>query len=93
MQNAKKSFWNSYNVMSAAKVSNYVSIGGRDRTDRFRTACAFIMHMATGDAGAGIQTGGDSIHILERLAKLHDAGVISAVEFDSKKARFYRGLM
>jgi hypothetical protein len=43
------------------------------------------MHMASGGARAGVQTGGDSIHTLERLAKLRDAGVISAAEFESKK--------
>jgi hypothetical protein len=64
-----------------------VSIGGRDRAEKFRKACAFIMHMASGRARAGIQTGGDSINTLERLARLRDAGVISAAEFNSKKAQ------
>jgi hypothetical protein len=45
------------------------------------------MHMASGGARAGIQTGDDSIHTLERLAKLRDAGVISATEFQQKKVQ------
>jgi hypothetical protein len=45
------------------------------------------MHMTSGGARAGVQTGGDSINTLERLARLRDAGVISAAEFDSKKAQ------
>jgi hypothetical protein len=87
MQNTKKSFWNSDKAVNAAKAPNCVSIGGRDRADKFRLACAFIMHMASGGARAGIQTGDDSIHTLERLAKLRDAGVISAAEFESKKTQ------
>jgi hypothetical protein len=41
--------------------------------------------MASGGANAGVQTGGDSIHTLERLARLRDDGVISAADFESKK--------
>jgi hypothetical protein len=87
MQNTRKSFWNNDKSVSAAKAPNCVSIGGRDRADKFRKACAFIMHMASGGASAGIQTGGDSINTLERLAKLRDAGVISSGEFEQKKAQ------
>jgi hypothetical protein len=87
MQNTKKSFWSTNNSISPAKAPNCVTIAGRDRADKFRLACAFIMHMASGGARAGVQTGGDSIHTLERLAKLRDAGVISAAEFESKKAQ------
>jgi hypothetical protein len=87
MQNTKKSFWNTDKAVSAAKAPNCVSISGRDRADKFRKACAFIMHMASGGASAGIQPSGDSINTLERLAKLRDAGVISAAEFESKKAQ------
>jgi hypothetical protein len=87
MQNTKKSFWNSDKAVSAAKAPNCVSISGRVRADKFRQACAFIMHMASGGASAGIQPSGDSISTLERLAKLRDAGVISAPEFESKKAQ------
>jgi hypothetical protein len=87
MQNTKKSFWSTNNSISPAKAPNCVTIAGRDRADKFRLACAFIMHMASGGARAGILTGGDSINTLERLATLCDAGVISAAEFDSKKAQ------
>lgn len=87
MQNTKKSFWNPSQAMSAVKAPNCVTIGGHDRADKFRMACSFIMHMASGDAGAGIQSGGDSIRTLERLAKLRDAGVITTPEFESKKAQ------
>jgi hypothetical protein len=87
MQNTKKRFWNTDKAVSTAKAPNCVSIGGRDRANKFRQACAFIMHMASGGANAGVQTSGDSIHLLERLAKLRDAGVISAAEFHSKKAQ------
>jgi hypothetical protein len=45
------------------------------------------MHMASGGASAGVQTGGDSINTLERLAKLRDTGVISTAEFEQKKAQ------
>jgi hypothetical protein len=87
MQNTKKSFWNTNNTVSAAKAPNCVSISGRDRAEKFRKACAFIMHMTSRDASAGIQPSGDSINTLERLAKLRDAGVISAADFESKKAQ------
>jgi hypothetical protein len=87
MQNTRKSFWNFEKTVNAAKAPNCVSISGRDRADKFRKACAFIMHLTSGGARGGVQTGGDSIHTLERLAKLHDAGVISAAEFDKKKAQ------
>ena len=87
MQNTKKSFWSTNNSISPAKAPNCVTIAGRDRADKFRLACAFIMHMASGGARAGVQTSGDSIHTLERLAKLRDTGVISVAEFQAKKAQ------
>lgn len=86
MQNTKKSFWNTDNGVSAAKAPNCVSISGRVRADKFRQACAFIMHMASGSASAEIQPNGDSINTLEQLAKLRDTGVISVADFESKKA-------
>jgi hypothetical protein len=87
MQNAPKSFWSTNNSISPAKAPNCVTIAGRDRAEKFRKACAFIMHMASGGASAGIQPSGDSINTLERLARLRDADVISAAEFESKKAQ------
>ena len=87
MQNTKKSFWNTDVAVSAAKAPNCVSISGRDRADKFRKACALIMQMASGGARSEIQLSGDSINTLERLAKLRDAGVISAVDFESKKTQ------
>jgi hypothetical protein len=87
MQNTKKGFWNNDKAASAAKAPNCVTISGHDRADKFRQACAFIMHMASGGASAGVQTSGDSIHTLERLAKLRDADVISAAEFEQKKTQ------
>jgi hypothetical protein len=54
---------------------------------KFREACAFIMERASGGVRAGVQVGGDGLGVLERLAKLRDAGVISAVEFQAKKAQ------
>jgi hypothetical protein len=82
MQNTRKSFWNSDKNVSAAKAPNCVAISGRDRADKFRQACAFIMQRVS--CGAGV--GGDALGTLERLAKLRDAGVISTAEFNSKKA-------
>src|ERR1019366_3020672 len=60
MQNTKKSFWSTNNSISPAKAPNCVTIAGRDRAEKFRKACAFIMHMASGGARAGVQTSGDS---------------------------------
>ena len=87
MQNAPKSFWSTNNSISPAKAPNCVTIAGRDRADKFRQACTFIMHMVSGGASAGSQPSGDSINTLERLAKLRNAGVISAAEFESKKTQ------
>jgi len=87
MQNSPKSFWNPDKNVNPAKAPNCVSIAGRERADRFRKACAFIMHMPSGGARAGVPTGEDSLGTLERLAKLRDAGVISAAEFQAKKAQ------
>src|ERR1035437_1182830 len=87
MQNTTKSFWNNDKAVSAAKAPNCVSISGRDRAEKFRKACAFIMHMASGGASAGIQPSGDSINTLERLAKLRDTGVIFFAPVQSKKAQ------
>jgi hypothetical protein len=86
MQNSPKSFWNTDKSVSAAKAPNCVSIGGRDRADRFRQACAFIMQRASGGAGVVWRAGEDVLDTLARLAKLRDAGVISAAEFQAKKA-------
>jgi hypothetical protein len=86
MQNSPKSFWNTDKNVNAAKAPNCVSIAGRDRADRFRQACAFIMQKASGRAGAGVRVGEDALDTLARLAKLRDAGVISASEFQTKKA-------
>jgi hypothetical protein len=87
MQNTRKSFWNTDVAVSAAKAPNCVTVSGRDRADKFRKACAFIMQMASGGSRSEIQLSGDSIYTLERLAKLRDAGVISSAEFESKKAQ------
>ena len=86
MQNAPKSFWNSDKSVNAAKAPNCVSISGRDRAAKFRQACTFIMQRASGGVHAGEQTGEDGLGVLEHLARLRDAGVISAVEFQAKKA-------
>jgi hypothetical protein len=85
MQNSPKSFWNSDKNVNAAKAPNCVSIAGRDRADRFRQACAFIMQRVSGGAGAGVRVGEDVLDTLTRLAKLRDAGVISTAEFQAKK--------
>jgi hypothetical protein len=85
MQNSPKCFWNSDKNVNAAKAPNCVSIAGRDRADRFRQACAFIMQRVSGGAGAGVRVGEDVLDTLARLAKLRDAGVISAAEFQAKK--------
>ena len=87
MQNAPKSFWNSDKSVNAAKAPNCVSISGRDRAAKFRQACAFIMQRASGGVDAGEQAGEDGLGVLERLARLRDAGVISAAEFQAKKAQ------
>lgn len=86
MQNTKKSFWNNDAAVSAAKAPNCVSISGRVQADKFRKACAFIMHMASG-GGCGQAAADDSLGILERLGKLRDTGVISSAEFEQKKAQ------
>jgi len=85
MQNSPKSFWDTDKNVNAAKAPNCVSISGRDRADRFRQACAFIMQRVSGGAGAGVRVGEDVLDTLARLAKLRDAGVISAAEFQAKK--------
>jgi hypothetical protein len=85
MQNSPKSFWNSDKNVNAAKAPNCVSIAGRERADRFRQACAFIMQRTSGGAGAGVRVGENVLDTLARLAKLRDAGVISAAEFQAKK--------
>lgn len=86
MQNASKSFWKTDKAASPAKAPNCISIAGRNRADMFRQACAFIMHQAS-RGGSGVQTGGDSVTTLERLARLRDTGVISHGEFEQKKAQ------
>jgi len=87
MQNAPKSFWNSDKSVNAAKAPNCVSISGRDRAAKFREACAFIMQRVSGGMRADAQAGAEGLVILELLAKLRDAGVISAAEFQAKKAQ------
>jgi hypothetical protein len=86
MQNSPKSFWNSDRSVNAAKAPNCVSINGRDRAAKFREACAFIMQRASGSVRAGVASE-DGLGVLERLARLRDAGVISAAEFQAKKAQ------
>jgi hypothetical protein len=87
MQNAPKSFWNSDKSVNAAKAPNCVSISGRDRAAKFRQACAFIMQKTSGGVRAAVGAGEDGLRVLERLARLRDAGVISAAEFQTKKAQ------
>jgi hypothetical protein len=84
MRNSPKSFWNFDKNVNAAKAPNCVSINGRERANRFRQACAFIMQRVSGRAGGGV--GDDVLNTLARLAKLRDAGVISAAEFSAKKS-------
>ena len=43
MQNTPKSFWNNDKGVNAAKALNCVSLSGRERANKFRQACAFIM--------------------------------------------------
>lgn len=85
MQNSPKSFWNADKNLNAAKAPNCVSIAGRDRADRFRQACAFIMQKASGGAAFGVHVDDDLLGTLERLSQLRDAGVISVAEFQEKK--------
>jgi hypothetical protein len=87
MQNAPKSFWNSDKNVNAAKAPNCVSISGRDRAAKFREASAFIMQRASGGVRAGEQAGETGLGVLERLAGLRDAEVISAAEFQAKKTQ------
>jgi hypothetical protein len=49
--------------------------------------CAFIMQRVSGNSRAAVDGVGDALGLLERLAKLRDAGVISATEFQIKKAQ------
>ncbi len=86
MQNAPKSFWSTSNSISPAKAPNCVSVAGRDRADKFRQACAFIMQRSSTGRN-GIQMNDDSLGTLERLAKLRDTGVISSSEFEQKKTQ------
>ena len=84
MQNTSKSFWNSDTKISAAKAPNCVAISGRERADRFRAACAFIMHRANYPASNPPVNA--MITTLQELAKLRDRGVISEAEFRAKKS-------
>jgi hypothetical protein len=85
MRNTPKSFWNSDKSVNAAKAPNCVAIGGREQAAKFREACAFIMQQASGGVRASMHAGEDGLTTLERLAKLRDAGVISAAEYQAKK--------
>jgi hypothetical protein len=87
MQNTRKSFWNSDAKVSAAKAPNCVAISGRERADRFRAACAFIMHRANHPHGAPANPSENAmVATLQQLAKLRDTGVISEAEFKAKKS-------
>jgi hypothetical protein len=86
MQGTPKSFWEGGKNLTAAKSPNCVSISGSEMAQKFRQACAFIMQRASGDMRAGEQASENGLGVLERLARLRDAGVISAAEFQAKKA-------
>ena len=45
------------------------------------------MQRVAGGVRAGVKAGEDGLGVLERLARLRDAGVISAAEFQAKKAQ------
>ena len=89
MQNTRKSFWNSDRSASAAKAPNCVAISGRDRADKFREACAFIIERANG-RHMPAEGENSAIAILEKLAKLRNAGVISEAEFKAKKSEILK---
>ena len=86
MQNAPKNFWSTSNSVSPAKAPNCVTNAGRDRADKVRQACAFIMQRSSTGRN-GLQMNDDSLGTLERLAKLRDTGVISTTEFEQKKTQ------
>jgi hypothetical protein len=86
-QGTPKSFWEGGKNPTAAKSPNCVSISGSEMAQKFRQACAFIMQRASGGGRGGVQAGEDGLGVLERLARLRDAGVISAAEFQVKKAQ------
>lgn len=87
MQNAPKRFWSTSNSISPAEAPNCVTIGGRERGDKFRQVCAFIMQRAA-TGGGGVQAAtDDSLGTLKRLAKLRDTGVISSADFEQKKTQ------
>ena len=86
MQNTPKSFWNRDKNVNAAKAANCVSISGREQADKFRAACAFVMERANGRQRQTTYGNDSGIAVLQQLAKLRDAGVISEAEFRAKKS-------
>jgi len=86
MRNTPKSFWNTDKSVNAAKAPNCVSISGRQQAAKFRDACAFIMERASGGARGDLGTDKDRLEVLEHLAKLRDAGVVSEDKYQAKKA-------
>lgn len=88
MQNAPKSFWNSDKSVNAAKAPN-CSISGRERAAQFREACAFITQRTAGGVRAGEQAGENGLGVLERLARLRDAGESPLRSFRPRKPKFF----
>jgi len=90
MQNVAKSYWSSGEGSDPAKAPNCVSLNSKSQAERFRQIAAFILAMVDetrhSPTVATPSPADDPLIILERLGKLHEAGVLSEEEFLTKKA-------
>jgi hypothetical protein len=88
VQNTRKSYWSQDRNTSASQAPNCISLVGADDTNKFRTACAFIMDQHTQAISGVARVSSSEVSVdLDRLWKLKTEGALSQAEYEAAKRK------
>jgi hypothetical protein len=98
MQNTTKSYWSTNSSTDPAKAPNCISINQKAQKLKFQQACAFILakveqiHTQQSAPAASTSAQDDLLEAVAKLGKLHEAGILTDQEFETKKAELLQRL-
>lgn len=94
MANTRKSYWSTDKKNDPAKAPNCVSLNNKRQAERFRQACTFILEQIDAVHRVGSNPSSPAAasipEQIEQLAGLRDKGILSANDFEAKKAELLR---